>query len=97
MAKLTKEQVEELKSKHGDVYEIEVDGKFCYLKKPTRKVLSAAANAGQKDVMKYNEIILANCWLSGDEEIKTDDALFLGASGVLAEIIEVKEATLKKL
>ena len=60
-------------------------------------MLSAAATVGQKDPLKYNEIILANCWISGDEEIKTDDALFLGVSGVLSEIIEIKEATLKKL
>lgn len=47
--------------------------------------------------MKYNEFLLNNCWLEGDEIIKTDDALFLGVSAQLAEIIEMKEATLKKL
>ncbi|WP_279040951.1 hypothetical protein [Butyricimonas paravirosa] len=97
MEKLTPKQVEELKEKHGDIFEVEIENKVCYLKKPTRKVLSAAATVGQKDPLKYNEIILANCWISGDEEIKTDDALFLGVSGVLSEIIEIKEATLKKL
>ena len=93
MEKLTKEQVETLKKKHGEVFEIEVEDKVCYLKKPTRKVLSLAAT----DPMKYNEVILANCWVDGDEEIKTDDAYFLGVSGVLAELIEVKKASLKKL
>lgn len=97
MEKLTQKQIEELKAKHGDVYEVEVADKVCYLRKPTRKVLSAAAVAGQKDPMKYNEIILANCWLSGDEEIKTDDALFMGVAGILGELVEIKEASLKKL
>ena len=81
----------------ADCFEIEVEDKVCYLKKPTRKVLSLAATAGQHDPMKYNEVILANCWVDGDEEIKTDDAYFLGVSGVLAELIEVKKASLKKL
>ena len=47
--------------------------------------------------MKYNEIMLRNCWLAGDEEIKTDDALFLGVSAKLGELIDIKEAELKKL
>ncbi len=97
MEKLTKEQIEALKKKHGEIYEVEVDDKVCYLKKPSRKVLSLAAVQGQRDPLKYNEVILANCWVDGDEEIKTDDACFLGVSGVLADLIEVKEASLKKL
>ena len=52
---------------------------------------------GKTDPMKYNEILLNNCWLAGDEEIKTDDALFLGVSTKLGELVEVKEAELKKL
>lgn len=76
---------------------VEVDGRRCYLKRPTRKTLSAAAVVGTKDPLKYNEIVLKNCWLNGDEEIQGDDALFLGVSGQLAEIIEVAEASIKKL
>ena len=49
MEKLTKEQVETLKKKHGEVFEIEVEDKVCYLKKPTRKVLSLAATAARSD------------------------------------------------
>jgi len=47
--------------------------------------------------MKFNEIMLNSCWIDGDEEIKTDDSLFLAASSKLAELIEVKEAELVKL
>ncbi len=47
--------------------------------------------------MKYNEVLLENCWLDGDEEIKKDDSLFLGVSSHLAEIIEIKTAEIKKL
>lgn len=90
-------KIAQWKEQYGDVFQVSVDGRTAYLKKPTRKALSAAAVIGKTDPMKYNEILLANCWLEGDEEIKTDDALFLGVSGQLAEIIEIKEAEIKKL
>lgn len=85
------------KEQYGNVYQVEVGGHVAYLKKPSRKTLGAAAVLGKADPMKYNEVLLNNCWIEGDETIKTDDSLFLGVSAQLAEIIEIKEATLKKL
>ncbi|MCQ2299755.1 MAG: hypothetical protein MJZ81_06495 [Bacteroidales bacterium] len=95
--KATAEQIAEWKEKYRDIYEITVDGRVCYLRKPTRRELSYASMAGKSDPMKFNEVILAQCWLDGDDEIKTDDALFLGVSAQVAQIVEVKEAELKKL
>ena len=60
-------------------------------------MLGAASVLGKNDPMKYNEVLLENCWLGGDEEIKKDDSLFLGVSSHLAEIIEIKTAEIKKL
>lgn len=90
-------QIEAWKKKHGDVFAYTADGKTCYLKKPDRNVLSAAAVLGQSSPLRYNEVLLENCWLGGDEQIKTDDALFLGISQKLAELVEIKEGELKKL
>lgn len=95
--KTMEDKINEWKQKYGDVFMVEVDGHTAYLKRPDRKTLGAAAVIGQNDPMKYNETILNNCWIEGDEAIKKEDALFLGVSGQLAEIIEVKTATLKKL
>lgn len=95
--KTIEQKISEWKAKHGDVFQVEVEGRVAYLKRPDRKVLGAAAVTGKSDPMKYNEVILNNCWLEGDEEIRTNDAMFLGVSAQLAEIIEIKEATLKKL
>lgn len=94
---ITEEQIEAWKKKHRDVFCVQVDGKTAYLKKPDRRALSAAAVIGKTDPMKYNEVLLNNCWLGGDEEIKTDDELFLGVSAKLGDLIEIKEAELKKL
>ena len=71
--------------------------KSCYLKKPARKALSYAAVSAQTDPLKYNEVILNDCWLAGDEEIKTDNGLFLSVSQKLPLLIEIKEAELVKL
>lgn len=95
--KTVEEKIETWKKKYGEIFLVEVDGRSAYLKKPDRKALGAAAVIGKTDPMKYNEILLSNCWIEGDEEIKTDDALFLGVSAQLAELIEIKEATIKKL
>ncbi|HOI32012.1 MAG: hypothetical protein PHG67_06180 [Bacteroidales bacterium] len=93
----TPEQIEAWKKKHGKVFAVKVDGHIGYLKKPDRRILSYATLAGSTDPIKFNETMLNNCWLGGSEAIKTDDDLFLGVSGKLAELIQVKEAELVNL
>ncbi|MFU8843484.1 MAG: hypothetical protein ACNA7V_06705 [Bacteroidales bacterium] len=91
------EQIELWKKKHRDIFRLVVDGHVGYFKKPDRKTLSYATVAGAKDPIKFNEVLMNNCWVGGSEEIKTDDSLFFSASGKLAELIEIKEAELVKL
>ena len=95
--KATKEQIAEWKAKHGDVFRIKVDEKTCYLKKPGRKALGYATVAGKDNPMKFNETLLNECWLGGDDEIKTNDELFLAVTPKLAELLNTKEAELEKL
>ena len=94
---VTKEQIKQWKAKYKEVFVLRVDDKVAYLRTPDRATLSYASTLATKDPMKFNEAILTNCWLVGDEEIKTDDALFLSASSKLGELIQIKEATLEKL
>ncbi|MCD8177311.1 MAG: hypothetical protein LUE98_07765 [Tannerellaceae bacterium] len=93
----TPEQIKEWKEKHSDIFAVTVAAHVCYLKKPTRKDLSYASTAGKTDPLKFNEVILRNCWLGGSEEIRTEDNLFMGACGVLDKLIEIEEAEIKKL
>lgn len=97
MEKVTKEQIQAWKAKHGEVFMLQVDDKQCYLHKPDRKTLSAAMSLSKADPIKFNEVLLNNCWLAGDEEIKTDDAYFMGASSQLDKLMEYKQAELKKI
>lgn len=93
----SEQQIAQWKAQHKDVYQIEVDGSVCYLKKPDRSTLKAMASLGMSDPIRSNEVLLENCWLGGDASIKTDDEKFFGVSTKLAEIVEVKQAELKKL
>jgi len=93
----TAEQIEAWKKKHADIFLVEVDGHSCILKAPGRNELSYAATVAGKDPMKFNAAILESCWLGGDEEIKTNDRLFMGVASKLDEIIQTAEATVKKL
>lgn len=96
-ATVTAEQIQEWKNKHGEVFMIAFEDKEGYLRKPNRKELSYAMTKVQSNPLGFAEVILQNCWLGGDEEIRTDDAYFLGASSQLDVLMEVKVAELKKL
>lgn len=91
----TKEQVAEWKAKHGDIFEITVDGKSCILHKPTRQNLSYASVV--KDPIKMSETLLKQLWVDGDKEIQEQDDLFMAVVNKMEEVIKVKEAEVKKL
>jgi len=93
--KFTKEQIQEWKKKHGDLFEITVDDKSCILHRPTRRDLSYASVV--KDPIKMSETMLNQLWVAGDEEIKTDDALFFAAIQTMQDVLQVKAAEIKKL
>lgn len=95
--KATQEQIQEWKAKYGVVFEISVEDKVCYLHKPSRKTMGYAAMASKDNPLRFNEVILNDCWIAGDEDLRTDDELFMSVSGRIGEIVEIKQAELKKL
>jgi len=95
--KATKEQIAAWKKKHGEVFLVTVEDKTAYLHKPDRKTIAYAMSKVQDDPLSFSEIILQNCWLTGDEELKTNDDYFLAVSAQLDKLVEVKQAEIKKL
>ena len=65
---LTKEQIAELKKKHGEIFEISVEGKSCIVRRPNRKDLSYVSVV--KDPIKMSETLLKQLWVEGDKEIQ---------------------------
>lgn len=95
---VTQDTIDTWKKKHGEIFLISFeDGKEVYLKKPDRKVLSLAMSKMQSNPLGFAETILNQCFIGGDEEIKTNDNYFFGAAAQLEGLIETKQAELKKL
>lgn len=87
---VSQQQINEWKKEHGDILHVPFsDGKSCYLKTPTRKILGLAYAKGARDPLASAEVILKNCWLGGDEEIKTETGYLVGLSDVATELSEV--------
>lgn len=93
----TPEQIGQWKKKHGDIFAYEVDGKICYLKRPNRQVISVASASGVGDPFKFAEVVVVNCWLGGDEALRSEDRYFMGLSQKINEIVEIKVGEIKKL
>ena len=97
----TQDQLEGWKKKFGDgnVFEVAVEDKKVILHKPSRRDLSyaMAGSTQAKDSVKFSEILLNQCWIDGDEEIKVNDDYFLAVVPVLGALAETKEAEIKKL
>jgi hypothetical protein len=97
---VTQKQIADWKKQHGDkngeIFELHVDGKVAYLKKPDRGVISMASELGGGNQVKISELVLDACWLGGDEEIRTDDDLFMSVMPSLQKMVEIKKVDLKK-
>ncbi|HHN48695.1 MAG TPA: hypothetical protein ENN08_07185 [Bacteroidales bacterium] len=91
------EHIAEWKKKFGKVFHLQIEDKHCYLRKPDRNTLAYAISIAQTSPLEFGEVILKNCWLAGDEEIRSDDAYFLAALGKLDGLVEIKAAELKNL
>lgn len=98
MKGLSKEKIEELKKKHGDIFAVTFeDGEVTYLKKPDRKILSLAMSKMQSSPLAFAETLLNQCFIGGFEGWKEDDDYFFGASEQLDKLMQKKTAELEKL
>lgn len=72
---------------------------IAYFKKPSRSHLKLANSkmAQTKSEIVFNESIINSCFIGGFADVKTNDAYFLGASGVIGEMIDVVQASIAKL
>lgn len=89
------EEIQSYKAKYRDLFLITVDDKSCLLHKPTRQTLSYVSSI--KDPIRMSEAMLGELWVAGDEDIKSDDELFMAVVAKMDEVIKVKEAEIKKL
>lgn len=78
------------------VFELATGELKAWIRKPTRNEMRELT-AKKTDPITYSEIALDMLWLGGDAAIKTDDEAFYSVSGVIQNVLDIKEAELKKL
>lgn len=94
---ISPEQIAAWKKQYGKVYRVEVDGKIGYVRRPTRQIIGMAGVIGGNDTVALTEVLIKNCWLGGDSELKTEDKYVLGFVGKFDEIIEIAKVELKEV
>ena len=92
----------EIKVPKGAKYMLSIDDKVVYLKGLSRVVLEKALGLmvplnGEPKLVTAGEVILNACWIEGDEEIRKDEELLVEACLQCCELIERKNASIKKL
>jgi hypothetical protein len=100
----TKEDIEKcikaVKAKYGEtaqVYIYEVEDKKCFLRSIDRNTYSAAAAKVSTSPAKFNEIVINQIWLGGDDEIKNNDQYYFGLVEFVEELMGKKKGSLKAL
>lgn len=105
MAKLSEQELQDLKSKYGTVYTLtvpvnddETEHATIYLRKMDRACYSTVSKLVQKDALLGLENLIKTLYVGGDEVIKVTenfDALRAAESPCL-EILMAKQGSLKK-
>jgi hypothetical protein len=95
----TAAQIKAWKEEYKGIFQIMVDGKKLILRKPEMKDLERAHAADPKKQKPFNfhRSIISNCKLYAEEGLLENDDNYFAACVALDEIIEVKEAEVKKL
>lgn len=93
----TAEQLAEWKEKHGRVFQYVVENKTCYLRAVDRNTYSAAAAKVTSSPAKFNETIINNIWLGGDEDIKKLDSYYYGLIDFVEELMAKKKGSLTEV
>ena len=95
---VTKQQIEELKAKHGSLYLIKVEtGEKCYVRRPTVKEIEAVSPLlNQGKFITYNITLFKTCFVAGDD-VTNDESKLTAASGQMMETIETLTAEVEKL
>lgn len=75
------------------------DDLVCYLRDPLDdlKVMKLAFTALQKSKFNYVNVIMANCWIEGDEEMKTEPQYVNYLADKIDEITEIPDAQVHKV
>lgn len=94
---MEQKQIDKLKEQHPGCKVVEFDdGKIAVFAKPSRTVVGLLMlNLRERGPLSAADTLINNCWLGGDEEVKTDVGYAVGLVGVLDELTASKKAEVK--
>ena len=93
----TEEQIKQWKEKYGKIYKYTVEEKVCYLRSVDRNAFALGAAKVSASPAKFNETIIQQIWLGGDEDIRTKDSYYFGLSEFVEELMDKKKGSLETL
>lgn len=92
--------IEELKAKHGPLSEIEVDGYIAIVRRPKTFDLERAYKVSEKPGAKkldFNRNIVSNIVVYIDDDFRKEDGRDQALLSSVNDVVELKQATIKKL
>jgi hypothetical protein len=98
IAKPTQQDIDRWKQEYDEVHVLKVGDKTAYLHDPDMLTTSLAmSKIANRDVFGSALVILENCWLGGDEEIKRKPKYISNSLQFVNAIIEEMDASMEKL
>lgn len=100
----SKKQIEDWKKEHGNIYMIFSEGgKTAIVSDPTQRVdvmkmaIAAIRKSGSLGRgYAIAEVVLNNCWVAGDECVKTDPARIEGCGKQIDDLVDIPEYEMVK-
>lgn len=95
----TAAQIAAWKKEHDQLFQLEVEGKILILRKPKMRDLERgyASDPKKQKPFNFHRSIIENCQLFADEGLLENDDNYFALCTKLDEVIQVKEAEIKKL
>lgn len=97
----TEAKIQEWKKQHGELHKITPDPKrpeiFCIVRHPKLIDIVSSSQLGGQDEVKIGELQLNDCWLDGDQRVKTDYELLSAAAKKMGGIFRVYDTKVEYL
>ena len=99
--KFDEKKLQELEDKHGVIYVLEYEDVSCVIRSPLddMRVMRQAASAFMKSQLPADFVaaVLNNCFLIGDEKIKTEERYINGLAEEVEEIAKIPDVEITEL
>lgn len=100
---ITEAKIKQWKQRWGEVHQFDVviddegNKATAYFRKPDLAVIGASLSKGDNDPIGSGNVFFENCWLGGDEIIRTNDEARFSVTLKLNRLFKLRAVEVKKL